>query len=49
LACTTQLPAPLELNVPALAFTSAHGPLTWLYMIAPVELFDALTVKFPPR
>ena len=28
LASTLHVPAPVELNVPALAFTTAHGPLT---------------------
>ena len=45
---TTQSPAPVELNVPALASTSVQGPLNRLYVMVPTELFDALTVKFPP-
>jgi hypothetical protein len=32
-----------------LAFTTAHGPLTRLYVITPPESFDAVTVKLPPK
>jgi hypothetical protein len=48
LALSTHVPAPLELNVAPL--TSAHGPLTWLYVNAELSVFVvvALTVKFPP-
>ena len=48
LACTTQVPAPLVLNVDPL--TSAHGPLTTLYVSAELSVLvvDALTVKLLP-
>ena len=52
LAITTQVPAPLELNVPVVvvALTKAHGPLTALRVSAPSELFAVrVTVKLPPR
>ena len=49
LACTKQVPAPVEANVPAEALTSVHGPLTTLKVIGLFELVVAVIVKFPPR
>lgn len=49
MARTTQVPAPVDLNV--LPLTGAQGPLTALYVSAllSVLVVVALTVKFPPR
>ena len=48
-ACTTQVPAPVELKVAPL--TNVHGPLTLLYVSVELSVFVvvALTVKFGPK
>src|ERR1700694_3448948 len=50
LAFTTQVPVPLELNVPVVAvwLTKVHGPLIAVKVSAPSEFVVALTVKFEP-
>ena len=52
LAFTTQVPAPLELNVAAVAvaLTKAHGPPVVVNVSAPSELFAVrVTTKLPPK